>query len=393
MVALKRLLVVLAIALLAASPLEAKEWARKLFDKTSHDFGTVARGAKVEARFSLENVYVEDVHITSVKSSCGCTSVKASKELLKTYDVAEIVAELDTRRFYGYKGSTITVTFDRPFPAEVQLQVKSFIRGDVVFEPGSVQFGSVDQGQPQQQKVKVTYAGRADWRIEEIFSSAGYLECVGMQTARSTDPASGATTVTYELTVSLKPDAPPGYFKESLTLRTNDTDSQKAKVPLSVEGMIAAPLTVNPSVWMVGNVPANETKSKVLVLQGNRPFRVTEVASADPRFRFKTRDQAGKTQIVAVEFAAGATPGKIAETIQVKTDLNGAAVEVRVSGEVLSPSGALPSGLRPGPLAPPEPPSPLPPSDAKPDSSPLPITPAGDSSPQPELTSGPRAAK
>ena len=36
-----------------------QQWAKEMFDHTSHDFGTVARGAKMEHRFTLENIYEE----------------------------------------------------------------------------------------------------------------------------------------------------------------------------------------------------------------------------------------------------------------------------------------------------------------------------------------------
>ena len=218
----------LLLVVLAASPAMAKPWAAAMFKESTHDFGVVARGAKVEYRFAFENPYLEDVHIASVRSSCGCTSPSATKTLLKTYETAEIVAELDTRRFSGHKEATITVVFDQPFPAEVQLHVYSFIRGDVVFEPGLVQFGSLGEGQAAQKRVTITYAGRADWKILEVASTAGYLEAKFKEVGRNLDPTIRATQVTYDLEVSLKESALPGYFKEQLMLRTNDPNPQTA---------------------------------------------------------------------------------------------------------------------------------------------------------------------
>ena len=34
---------------------------------------------KVEHRFTIENIYEEDIHITSVASGCGCTTPQISK--------------------------------------------------------------------------------------------------------------------------------------------------------------------------------------------------------------------------------------------------------------------------------------------------------------------------
>ena len=82
---------------LLASPLDAKDWAKPMFDKLSHDFGTVARGATVEHRFVIENRYEQDVRIVKWGSSCGCTIPRVTKDLLKTWETAELVAELDTQ--------------------------------------------------------------------------------------------------------------------------------------------------------------------------------------------------------------------------------------------------------------------------------------------------------
>src|SRR3954447_17936964 len=71
----------------------AQQWAQKMFATTKHDFGTVARGAKAEFEFELENVFKEDIHIASVSSSCGCTSPSITKETLKTYEKGAIIAK------------------------------------------------------------------------------------------------------------------------------------------------------------------------------------------------------------------------------------------------------------------------------------------------------------
>ena len=137
------------LSLLAAAPCSpalAQKWATDMFDHASHDFGVVARGAKAEHRFKIENIYVEDAHIKSVKSSCGCTTPVATKDRLKTWETLEIVVVVDTRNHLGHKDATITVVFDKPFAAEVQLQVHCTIRGDVVVQPALIDFGSVPQG-------------------------------------------------------------------------------------------------------------------------------------------------------------------------------------------------------------------------------------------------------
>src|ERR1700730_133546 len=98
---MRKVLLIFVCLLVADSTGNAQEWANKMFNVTSHDFGPVARGAKCEFRFQIKNIYQEDAHISSVKSSCGCTTPQLTKTDLKTFQTAEVVAEFNTRDFLG----------------------------------------------------------------------------------------------------------------------------------------------------------------------------------------------------------------------------------------------------------------------------------------------------
>lgn len=336
-------LLALAVALLAAwaapaaQAAETPRWTDLIIDKKarSHDFGMVAVGADVEHRFVLYNPFVEDVRIATLRTTCGCTAPRATKTLLKTYESGEIVAKLDTLRFKGFKQATISVVLDQPYPAEIQLHVNTFIRQDVVFQPGSVQFGTVAQGQSAARRVAVMYAGRSDWQIVQIVSTSRQLEVKAVETGRNRDPTYNATQVTYDLEVALKGDAPPGYFREQLFLRTNDRYPETASVPVAVEGIVTAPLTVYPSVLMLGSVETSEGVARNIVLKGEAPFRILEVSLPDERFQSTASGQAQAVSVVAVRFTADQVPGKVAGKIIIKTDRG--VVQLGVDGEVVRP--------------------------------------------------------
>lgn len=93
-----------------------------MFEETAHNFGEVARGDKLKRYFALKNIYVEDVRIDSIRSS-GWISARVTKLLLKTGEKAEIVAEVDTGPCPQTREGRITVVFDRPFYAQVDLRI------------------------------------------------------------------------------------------------------------------------------------------------------------------------------------------------------------------------------------------------------------------------------
>src|SRR6188474_107604 len=165
--------VVLAITMILAgtSALPAKEWAQKMFRVMTHDFGHLARGAKAEFAFELQNLYEEDVHIADVRTSCGCTTPTITKPTLKTWEKGAIVATLNTRSFVGQRNSTLTVVIDKPYYAEVHLTIAGYIHSDVDFQPGVAALGDIEQGRGGEQSVTVTYRGVGQWQIADVRSA------------------------------------------------------------------------------------------------------------------------------------------------------------------------------------------------------------------------------
>lgn len=328
----------LALACLLRPAAAADDWPKLLFKTTSHDFGTVARGAIVDYRFEMENPFVEDVHIVSVQPSCTCTKTSVPKPLLKTYQTGEIVATLDTRNS-GQKEATLRVKFDRPFDAEYQLKVSAYIRSDVVFQPGVVQFGTVPQGQSDRKRVSVMYAGRSTWKILDVATDSAYLGLEIIEVGRTVDAKSRATQVTYDLIVTLKESTPPGFLKDQVVVRTDDPNQQAARIPLVVEGLVLPSLSASPAYWQLGVLEPGQTVTKTLVVHDRKPFRVVDVAGPDSQFRFTLPKEAKETQLIAAQFQAPSTLGKVSGKIRITTDVAGASpLEISVDGTVIAPS-------------------------------------------------------
>jgi hypothetical protein len=315
---------------------QEEDWAKAMFKETSHDFGVVAAGAKVEHKITIENIYEEDAQIASVKSTCGCTTAKIDKKVLKTWEKAEltITVNTDTRQYYGRKDATITVKFDLPYPAIVQVHSHAYIRRDVVVQPGVVQFGSITQGGAMKQKASISYAGRDDWRIERVESANPYLQSQVSEVSR------GGGLVKYDLWVTLKGDAPPGYIQDKIVLVTNDINPRAARVPVPVEGVVSQTLSVRPSPLFMGVIETGQTVTKPLIVQGKTPFHVTAVRSNDPRFKCKLPDGAKAVQVVPVTFDAKEDSGKVTGTIHIETDYpNTKPLDVDVNVQIMPPKG------------------------------------------------------
>ena len=315
---------------LVTSSARSQDWASKLFTVTSHDFGTVARDAKTEFQFPLTNIYVEDVHILSATASCGCTIVSVPKPTLKTYERGAIVATFNTPAFQGQHGATITVTFDRPFYAQAQLTVRGFIRSDVVFTPGSVQFGSVEEGAARESRVAISHFGYDQWQILRVQSPNPNLAADVRETGRS------AGQVSYELTVRLDKNQPAGYLADHLLLVTND--AQSVQIPLPVEGRVNAAIHVTPESLFMGVLQPGEEVTKQVVIKGAKPFRIRAVSCDDQRFHVGATpadDGLKSSHVIPVTFVAGKeASGKVVRAIRIQTDLDNMASQISAYAEV-----------------------------------------------------------
>jgi hypothetical protein len=323
--------------LLLAASAQGQEWARKMVvGPATHDFGIVARGAKADHHFVIENIYEETAHIKSVTSSCQCSKPTVSKQFLKTWEKAEVVITLDTRAEPGRKDGTVEVELDLPYPAKIQLHVHSFIRGDVVVQPGVVAFGFVNQGAGASRELKITYAGRNDWKITKVECANRFIKADAIETSRVLGTSS---KITYSLSVKLKKDAPPGYIREPLVLVTNDLEARSARVPVNIEGLVATALTVRPSSLTMGAAEIGSPVTSNLVVQGHGPFRIVAIHSSDDRFEGKAPAGSKQYHIVPITFLAKdakTAPGKVNAKIHIETDLAGAVpLEIGATVEVV----------------------------------------------------------
>ncbi len=307
----------------------AEDWARKMFTTTSHDFGVVPRGSKTSFEFKLKNSFKENIHIASARSSCACTAPKILKSDLKTYEEGAIIAELNTSSFVGQRSAVVTVVFDRPYYAEVQLIVKGNIRSDIVMEPGEVQFGDVDVGSTKSADVKVSYQGSTnrDWQITDVRSTNQHLS------VRLNPQKDKAGRTTYTMTVNLKDSAPFGELRDEIQLITND--SLYNTVTLPIRAAIIPPLSVAPSSIELGTLKVGQSATGRLVLKAKQPFGIKKIDCEDDRFSFKIPDGEKSVLLVPLEFKAGDKVGAFKRTVSVVSTLpDDMAVEVTITGNV-----------------------------------------------------------
>ncbi|MFO0807868.1 MAG: DUF1573 domain-containing protein [Gemmataceae bacterium] len=313
-------------------PSAATAWAAKIFRDASgnvpsgHDFGTVPKGAQLLHRFPMTNIYAVPLQILT-RVSCDCVSVTASPQTLQPRESGTLDIAMDTRKFNGSKQVTVYVTVVSPvsqtqqqFSSTATLSITGFCRGDVTLNPGQAQFGVVSRGQPAERTVDITYAGQQNWqtwKLEAVVAGDSAPFDVRYQ-----ELARRPGQVTYRVALALKADTAPGSLKGDLQLQSNDPNNRLVPVPYDVT--VQAPLRVSPEFTNFGTVRVGEPQSRRIILSGNKPFKVLAVDGKADGVIVEGSTAALQVHTLTIKYTPTA-PGALANTLVIKTDLDGGA--------------------------------------------------------------------
>jgi hypothetical protein len=301
-----------------AARARAQSWVEQVLPERSFDAGTVARGSKVRHTFRLVNRLDQTVHISTWRTKCGCTEVKVGAREIPPGTQTSIEAVIDTSTFLGFKPSGLTLVIDQPSYAEVDLNLSCFIRGDITLNPGVVDFGIVSRSSGSKPTVTVSLAysgGNANWGITRMQTRSSRVSAKLQEQSRS---AGGQ--VQYVLSATLDPSEVTGYFKDEITLFTNDPQSRS--IPIAVSASLQSAVTISPSPLILGQVKPGQVIEKKLLVKSSQPFKLTGVkTSKNDLTATPDADGARAFHTVNLTIKVPSNAGPYNAVVEVATDL------------------------------------------------------------------------
>jgi hypothetical protein len=326
---LKPFLLLFGFAVVSATANGQGSWADSLIDTKEIDFGVIATGSDTVQVVRIRNTLSQPVHISHTSTSCACANAKApEKSLLQPGEETTVEVSMNTRQFKQKKDSNLIIHFDAPQRAQVRIPVTAYIRTDVVFDPGRVQFGNVDFGAGKQMTVNIAYAGRQDWEIRDVKINHENLTATLKEVNRS------GGRVNYELTMKMDPLTRPGRLRDMITLITDD--SRNPYVPVMVEGVVVPDIAVTPENIQIRPLKPGETTTVRVVLRGKKPFLIEDIdcEGMSDCFKVQLRDEPNKLHVVDMQFSAPERPGKFMEQMVVKVAGRELPLRFQVTGQI-----------------------------------------------------------
>ena len=92
------------------------------WDKTTHDFGDITQGDKVEHTFYFTNTGTEPLIITNVEVTCGCTTPKGwPRDPVAPGNKGEILIAFNSAGKFGKQNKVVTVISNATNPEVIQI--------------------------------------------------------------------------------------------------------------------------------------------------------------------------------------------------------------------------------------------------------------------------------
>lgn len=98
-----------------------------VFENENFNFGKIKSENKIEHEFKFTNKGKSDLVIRKTRTTCGCTTVAPSKDVIKPGESSSFKVIFDPANRKGVQSKTVTVINNDPMNSEVRLSIKGEI--------------------------------------------------------------------------------------------------------------------------------------------------------------------------------------------------------------------------------------------------------------------------
>lgn len=203
--------------------------ARIKFDEPEWDFGSIQKGAQVSHNYWFTNNGTEDLIITKIKPTCGCTTTKSKGMTLKPGERGFIDIAFNSGRFNNVVTKGITVETNDALNPYLELRFTATINNplqSLETAPLEANFKTVLNTKPAVLTLKLKNVDSTRSKIDFVEIPNGNLIKI------TPDKITLKPQESVELKLSLSPNMALGPFVSSLTLEAKDKPDSRITIPI-----------------------------------------------------------------------------------------------------------------------------------------------------------------
>lgn len=283
----------------------------------SWDFGTRWQGQPTETRLVLKNVGDAELQLTDVRTDCGCTAAKPTRNTLPPGETCDLVIQYDTFRPEETVHKRVHILTNEPGQPPHTIEVTGRVRPVVRMEPADgLNFDVVSGRKAVSRSVELRnefpqpLTLKVDQQLPGLSLSLEELE-PGQR---------------WRLTVATVPPLRDGTMKKIAALQTGNAEI--TEVRFQILGVVRDRVVVLPPQIVVGGrAPAAGIRPLRVLPRGGQPLRIVSVQSSDPHISTRvlpppeTQGARSATAPISIEVVLPPVE-QIAEgaTIRIQTD-------------------------------------------------------------------------
>jgi hypothetical protein len=289
------------------------------FTETSFNAGSAWEGDVVSHLFSFRNAGAGTLHVSRVRSTCGCTAALSSRDTLEPGETGEIKVEFNTRRYHGNQKKTVFVTSDDPANATVQLHLEVEVKTAGSLSPRSLTFHHMSFGEQTTRTVQVVPED-LPFRVTGVRAEPAVFGARILGERNEASKEKGPV----DIEVAFGPLTAVGGQNGSLIVNTDHPrlPELRATLAASVDGNLQfSPRMI---LFTRDDLNAGTVKKIVFSHRSESDFSVLSVRSEAAQFQAEAAtEEAAEEAVVEVRLAPDTPPGRYRSVIVVGTNQPG----------------------------------------------------------------------
>lgn len=239
------------------------------------DFGTVAKGEKLDWAFEIRNTGTSDLEIISAKPTCGCTVADFDK-VIKPGQSGKVHANVDTTGFAGPIAKAVTLQTNDPSVPTAQVTISAIVKPYVEASKGFVRYNLL-QGETAKESIILYTEETEPFEIVKVTTPQEWIK-VDYKKAEAADmleTLGRRGQAQYKIDVTVGGDqARIGPIAEKIHILTNSKHQPDYWV--SVSGVVRPTFRVEPGSINFGEVSADEAAATRTVLLRSNDLKTPE---------------------------------------------------------------------------------------------------------------------
>ncbi len=190
----------------------------------SYDWGKVGpKDSPLKTKVKIKNTGNEQLLITNVKPSCGCTTAPLDKDKLAPGEVATIDVSFNVGSRAGVNSKTIRISSNDPANSTTIFRLSADVQKAVTLSPEFFAFNQMEVGKEESSKISIKNTSNKPLIISNVTKSPADMK-LNLSGNKTLKPGES-----FELVAKVTPTA-PGYMNCWVKMKTNSVDDPEISI-------------------------------------------------------------------------------------------------------------------------------------------------------------------